>query len=95
MWKSWENEAICRTRRRRLVGLGFGVVGGAFGDDFGSKGGWNGLWKWAIKKTIAMGREKPYKNRPFAPVLMVKLKAELPEGRGGYEQNTCEFMEST
>jgi hypothetical protein len=38
-----------------------------------------------VKKTIAMGREKPYKIRPFAPVLMVRLKAELPEGQGAYE----------
>jgi hypothetical protein len=33
-----------------------------------------------------MGREKPYKNRPFAPVLMVRWKVELPEGRGAQKQ---------
>jgi hypothetical protein len=33
-----------------------------------------------------MGREKPYKNGPIALVPMVRLKAELPEGRGAQKQ---------
>jgi hypothetical protein len=33
-----------------------------------------------------MGREKPYKNGLFALVLMVRLKAEPPEGWGAEEQ---------
>ena len=61
-------------------------MGEAFGDDFGVKRGCNGRSEWAAKKTVAMGREKPYKNGPIALVPMVRLKAELPEGRGAQKQ---------
>ena len=41
----------------------------------GGENGWS-------KRLVAMGREKPYKNRPFTPVLTVGSKPEPPVAWG-------------
>lgn len=47
-----------------------------------------------LKKTVAMGREKPYKNGLFTPVPTVGSK-RVPAGGGRARAENCEFMEST
>jgi len=84
-WKSWENKAKNEPKFGGVRWVSEGVWGSQTGGtkpSFGSKRRCRGQSKWGAKKTVAMGREKPYKNRPFAPVLVVRSKPEPTNGMG-------------